>query len=85
MKIREYNEKYVLEIVKKAYEKGDVKFDIIPDKCALIVIDMQNEFVKPEWTPYWVPESTRQVPKIKKLIEHSRKKKWGENLSDLSL
>jgi len=74
MEIEEYNEKYVLDIAKKTYEKGDVKFDIIPDKCALIVIDMQNEFVKPKWTPYWVPESTRQLPKIKKLINYSRKK-----------
>jgi len=74
MKIGEFTEKKVLSLAKETYEKGDVKFDIIPDKCALIVIDMQNEFVKPHWTPYWVPEATRQVPRIKRLIEHSRLK-----------
>jgi len=45
MKIGEFTEKKVLKLAKEAYEKGDVEFDIIPDKCALIVIDMQNEFV----------------------------------------
>jgi len=74
MKIGEFTEKKVLSLAKETYEKGDVEFDIFPDKCALIVIDMQNEFVKPHWTPYWVPEATRQVPHIKRLIEHSRLK-----------
>ena len=49
-------------------------FDIVPEKCALLVIDMQEEFVKPGWSPYWVPEATRQVPKIKGLIAHCRAK-----------
>ena len=70
-----YSEKHVLQLAKEAYEYGDVKFKIIPEKCALIVIDMQNEFVKPNWTPYWVPEATKQVSKIKKLINHCRLKK----------
>jgi nicotinamidase-related amidase len=74
MKIGKLSEKKVLNLAKESYEKGEVEFDIIPIKCALIVIDMQNEFVKPHWSPYWVPEATRQVPRIKKLIEHSRKK-----------
>jgi nicotinamidase-related amidase len=36
---------------------------------------MQDEFVRPQWTPFWVPESTRQVSKIKKLIEYCRGRK----------
>ena len=75
MKIGEISEKQVLDLVKNAYEKGEADFDIDPKKSALLVIDMQDEFVKPHWTPYWVPEATRQVPLIKKLIEHCRKKK----------
>ena len=75
MKIGEFTEEQVLDLAKRAYETGDVEFDIIPKKCALLVIDMQDEFVKPHWTPYWVPEATRQVPHIKKLIKHSRVKK----------
>lgn len=74
MKIGEFKEKRVLDLAKKSYEKGDVKFDVSTNKCALLVIDMQDEFVRPNWSPYWVPEATRQVPHIKKLITHCRKK-----------
>jgi isochorismate hydrolase len=52
MKPLEYSEKYVLELAKKSYEDGEVKFDINAEKCALLVIDMQDEFVKPYWSPY---------------------------------
>jgi nicotinamidase-related amidase len=69
-----YTEQQVLELARRAYEEGDAGFDIVPEKCALLVIDMQDEFVKPGWTPDWVPEATRQVPRIKKLIEHCRSK-----------
>jgi len=68
----EYTETRVLELAKKSYEEGEVKFDIIPEKCALLVIDMQDEFVKPHWSPYWVPEATRRVPQMKRLIEQCR-------------
>jgi nicotinamidase-related amidase len=72
MKKQEYSEQYVLELAKKSYEEGDVKFDIKAETCALLVIDMQDEFVKPYWSPYWVPEATRRVPQIKRLINHCR-------------
>ena len=67
-----YTEQQVLDLARRAYTKGVARFDIVPGKCALLVIDMQDECVKPYWTPYWVPEATRQVPRIKKLIEHCR-------------
>ena len=67
-----YTEEIVLKVAKDAYQNGDVKFDIHPEKCALLVIDMQDEFVKPEWSPDWVPEATKQVPRIKKLIDLCR-------------
>ncbi len=72
MKKTEYSEERVLELARKSYQEGDVKFDILPEKCALLVIDMQDEFVKPHWSPYWVPEATRQVPNMKRLIQHCR-------------
>lgn len=68
------SEKQVLDMAKRAYNNGDVKFDINRQKCVLLVIDMQEEFVKPNWTPYWVPETTKQIPRIKKLINFCRKK-----------
>jgi nicotinamidase-related amidase len=69
-----YTEEIVLKAASDAYKNGDVTFDIKTDKCALIVIDMQDEFVKPEWTSFWIPEATRQVSKIKRLIECCRSK-----------
>lgn len=35
---------------------------------------MQEEFVKPHWTPFWIPEATRQVDRIKALITFCREK-----------
>ena len=75
MKIGEFTEQDVAALARKAYRDGNPRFDIIPENCALLVIDMQNEFVKPHWSYDWVPEATRQVPRIKKLIEHCRAKK----------
>ncbi|MBN1678966.1 MAG: cysteine hydrolase [Anaerolineae bacterium] len=67
-----FTEEYVLSLAKRAYSEGDARFEIVPQQCALLVIDMQDECVKPGETPYWVPEATRQVPRIKTLIEHCR-------------
>lgn len=69
-----YTEEQVLDLARRAYNEGNANFDVVPEKCVLLVIDMQDEFVKPCWTPDWVPEATRQVPRIKKLVEHCRKK-----------
>jgi isochorismate hydrolase len=70
MKIGEFSEEDVLALARRAYEEGDAKFEIVPEKCELLVIDMQDEFVKPHWSPDWVPEATRHVPRVKRLIEH---------------
>ncbi len=67
-----FSEDQVLSLARKAYRDGRASFEIAPARCALLVIDMQDEFVRPHWTPDWVPEATRQVPRIRKLIEHCR-------------
>lgn len=69
-----YTEDILKKAAKDAYLNGDVKFEIVAKNCALIVIDMQDEFVKPGWTSSWIPEATRQVSNIKKLIYYCRKK-----------
>ena len=74
MKVGSFSEQDVYSLARKAYNEGNAQFEIVLDKCALLVIDMQNEFVKPHWSPDWVPEATRQVPRIKRLIEHCRNK-----------
>lgn len=73
MKPGKFTEADVLNLSRKAYQEGNAAFEIVSEKCALLVIDMQDEFVKPHWAPDWVPEATRQVPRIKRLIEHCRK------------
>lgn len=70
-----FTEQTILENARRAYEQNQASFDIVPERCALLVIDMQDEFVRPEWSPYWAPEATRQVPRIKRLIGHCRGRK----------
>lgn len=70
----QFTEEQLLELARNAYSVGTASFDIVTEKCALLVIDMQDEFVKPGWTPYWIPEATRQVPRIQLLIRHCREK-----------
>lgn len=67
-----YSEAFVLAQAREAYERGVASFDIVAERTALLVIDMQDEFVRPGWTPYWVPEATRQVPRIRRLIAACR-------------
>src|SRR4030042_845320 len=71
----EFTEQEVHSLAKRAYTEGSASFTISREKCALLVIDMQDKFIKPHWTPFWVPEATKQVPRIKRLIEHCRTRK----------
>jgi nicotinamidase-related amidase len=50
-----------------AYSEGEAAMNIVAGRTALLVIDMIDEFVRPGWTPYWVPEATRQVPRIREI------------------
>ena len=70
-----YTEEVIMKNALNAFNDGKAQFPIDPQKCALLVIDMQDEFVKPEWTSSWIPEATRQVSKIKKVISFCREKK----------
>ncbi|ENW01004.1 hypothetical protein F938_00520 [Acinetobacter bereziniae LMG 1003 = CIP 70.12] len=51
-----------------------MKFEINnPKKTALLIIDMENDFVKPD-ASMWVPMATEIVPNIKSLATISREK-----------
>jgi hypothetical protein len=39
--------------------RSQATFELDPKHTALLTIDMQDEFVRPGWTAYWVPEATR--------------------------
>lgn len=67
-----FSEQELLSAVRHAYMHGDATFELQAARSALLVIDMQDEFVRPGWTPFWVPEATRQVPRVRRLIEFCR-------------
>jgi nicotinamidase-related amidase len=46
-------------------------FEIKPQECALIVVDLQEDFVNPG-NPMCVPEAYRQIPRVQKLIRGCR-------------
>jgi nicotinamidase-related amidase len=70
----EYTEQQVVGWAREGYERGDAEFAIVPERSALLVIDMQDEWVKPGWTPYWVPEATRRAPAMRRLVDFCRER-----------
>jgi len=72
-KSRRYSERDVLQLAAKAYSENP-SFEVKPERTALLVIDMQDEFVKPHWTPFWVPAATRIVKRVKRLVDYCRRK-----------
>ncbi|WP_435241674.1 cysteine hydrolase family protein [Streptomyces cucumeris] len=67
-----YTEEWVTARAHDAYERGRASFDVRPERAALLVIDMQDEFVRPGWSPYWVPAATRMAPRLRRLAEGCR-------------
>jgi len=72
--MREFTEEEVLALARDAYDHGCADFPVAAERCALLVIDMQDEFVKPCWAPFWAPGATRIVPRIAELIAACRKR-----------
>jgi nicotinamidase-related amidase len=69
-----FSEQDVLRLAQDAYSENPT-FAVDPAKTALLVIDMQDEFVKPQWTPFWVPEATRIVARVRRIVDFCRSKK----------
>jgi nicotinamidase-related amidase len=59
-------------MARRAYREGRATFELDPKRSALLTIDMQDEFVRPGWTAYWVPEATGIVPRVARLIAACR-------------
>jgi nicotinamidase-related amidase len=72
----EFTEEWVRAKAHRLYVEAEAQMDIEPGHTALLVIDMTDEFVKPHWSPYWVPAATRAVPRIKAVIEAFRQAGW---------
>lgn len=60
-RLGQYTEDDVRALAREAYERGvpSTAFDL--QRAALLVIDMQDEYIKPGWTAGWVPEATRMI------------------------
>ncbi|MCI3928775.1 cysteine hydrolase family protein [Streptomyces sp. AN091965] len=67
-----FTEEWVTARAKDGYERGRASFAIRPERAALLVIDMQDEFVRPGFSPYWVPAATRMAPRLRGLVERCR-------------
>jgi len=57
----------------KRYWEWEPVFRLDPEKCALLVIDMQNGFIE-EGSILEVPMARRQVPVVKGLVQYCRGK-----------
>jgi hypothetical protein len=40
------------------YSAGEADMHVVPGRTALLIVDMIDEFVRPHWTPYWIPDAT---------------------------
>jgi nicotinamidase-related amidase len=67
-----YTEAWILNHARDSYENGAAQFALDPARTALLVIDMQDEFLRPEWSPFWVPAATRMMPQVASLVATSR-------------
>jgi nicotinamidase-related amidase len=67
-----FTETQILAAAQQQYAGGMHPASVEWKSAALIVVDMIDEFVRPHWSPYWIPEATRQVPKVSEVIESFR-------------
>lgn len=59
-----FTEEALAEKAAFEYRHGMARMGVVPGRTALLVVDMIDEFVRPGWTPYWIPDATRQAPLI---------------------
>jgi nicotinamidase-related amidase len=64
-----FSEEWVRERARRLYDEGEARMGLDPQRSALLVVDMIDEFVKPHWSPYWVPQATEAVPRIREVID----------------
>lgn len=73
MELGTFTEEQVEALARAQYETGRARIEPRADDTALIVVDMLDEFAKPGWSPVWVPEATRQAPRIAELAAAFRR------------
>ena len=63
-----------MRLAEAAYSENP-SFAVDAKKAVLLVIDMQDEFVKPHWTPFWVPDATKIAKRVRRLVNFCRRKR----------
>lgn len=71
---KRYTEEEILREARRQYAEGRAAWEIDPDRTVLLVIDLEDEFVKPGYSVHWIPEAHRQLPKVKRLIDACRRR-----------
>ena len=61
-------------LISRQYESGDAGLEISPARSALVLIDMQEEFVTPSGGPFFVAEAARRLPRVVALLEACRRR-----------
>ena len=73
--IPRYTEDALLREAQRQYTEGQAAWTVDADRSVLLVIDMEDEFVKPEYSVHWIPDAYRQVPRIKRVIAACRRRR----------
>ncbi len=58
----------IATLVREQYTNGDAAFPLLAARTALLMIDMQEEFVSEAGGPYRVPEAAGRVPAMARLL-----------------
>lgn len=71
-KLGSFTEAEILQLARSQYDSPSAARPLVPAHTAILVVDMIDEFVKPHWSPYWIPEATRQAPLIRNAVDTFR-------------
>ena len=70
-----YTEETVMRLAHEAYTTGQASFPIDARRAALLIIDMQLDFVQPGLSPGWIPAATRMIPLLASVLTAVRRAK----------
>ncbi len=70
-----FSEEQILSAARAGYDRGQASAPLHVGSVALLVVDMLDEFAKPHWSPYWIPDASAQAPVIRRVQDACRELK----------
>jgi nicotinamidase-related amidase len=70
-----YGETWLLSEAARQYEGASPWPELAEGRKALLVVDMIDAFVRPNWSPLWCPSATEQVPRVAGVLQAFRRAK----------